>query len=268
MPAAIEILAVGGPTAVIDIGGLRLVTDPTFDDPGTYASPSGATLTKTAPPGLHPADIGRVDAVLLSHDQHPDNLDTSGRAFLTQVPLVVSTPAAAARLGGVPRALAPWAALQLPLPGGNALHITAVPARHGPPGCEALTGEVTGFVLTGPDLPTVYVSGDNASLANVRLISERFRPVDVAIIFAGAARTGIIGNALLTLDSTQAAQAAQMLGATTVVPLHYNSWAHFTEDGDCLRRAFENAGLVSRLMLLPAGGKADIPHGGRCHASD
>jgi CspA family cold shock protein len=39
-----------------------------------------------------------------------------------------------------------------------------VPALHGPEGSEHLVGEVTGFVLAGPGLPTVYVSGDNASL--------------------------------------------------------------------------------------------------------
>jgi hypothetical protein len=44
----------GGPTALFEYGGLRFLTDPTFDGPGGYASPGGPTLTKTAPPPPHP----------------------------------------------------------------------------------------------------------------------------------------------------------------------------------------------------------------------
>jgi hypothetical protein len=46
---------------------------------------------------------------------------------------------------------------------------------------------VTGFVLSGEGLPTVYVSGDNASLDVVRTIAGRVGPVDVAVLFAGGA---------------------------------------------------------------------------------
>src|SRR3984957_18912441 len=74
----VSIQLVGGPTAVLDVGGLRLVTDPTFDSPGSYPVPDGPTLTKLAAPALTAAEIGRPDAVLLSHDQHADNLDRAG----------------------------------------------------------------------------------------------------------------------------------------------------------------------------------------------
>ncbi|GAA5701266.1 hypothetical protein Save01_02069 [Streptomyces avermitilis] len=81
----VEILYVGGPTAVVELGGVRLLTDPTFDAPGEY--PVGSRkLVKTAGPALPPTDLAPVDAVLLSHDQHPDNLDGAGRAYLTEAP--------------------------------------------------------------------------------------------------------------------------------------------------------------------------------------
>ena len=56
--APVTIRAAGGPTVVMDIGGLRLVTDPTFDPPGDYLSGSGSVLTKTAAPALGPDEIG------------------------------------------------------------------------------------------------------------------------------------------------------------------------------------------------------------------
>ncbi|GAB3825982.1 MBL fold metallo-hydrolase [Dactylosporangium cerinum] len=156
-------------------------------------------LTKTAAAAGTPADAGTVDVVLLSHDQHPDNLDHSGRAFAASVPLILSTPVAAARLGDPTVGLEPWAGVDLPRPdGAGHVRVTAVPAQHGPDGTEHLTGPVTGFVLHGDGVPTVYVSGDNASLRVVAEIAERFPAVDVAILFGGRARTALLGDADLT----------------------------------------------------------------------
>ena len=71
---------IGGPTVLIELDGLRLLTDPTFDPPGEY--PGGVLLKKTAGPALTAEQVGPVDAVLLSHDQHADNLDHGGARFL------------------------------------------------------------------------------------------------------------------------------------------------------------------------------------------
>ncbi|MFI7708162.1 MBL fold metallo-hydrolase [Nonomuraea sp. NPDC049480] len=241
----------GGPTALIEYGGLRFLTDPTFDAPGDYPLGGGRFLTKTAPASATPADLGRVDVVLLSHDQHPDNLDHSGRALLADVPLTLTTPSGAGRLGGAARGLAPWEHVDLDRPGGGTVTVTvtSVPALHGPEGSEPIVGEVVGFVLTGDDLPTVYISGDNASLPRVEQIAERFGPVDTAVLFAGAVRTAVLDGALLTIDSGQAAEAAKILGARRVVPVHVDSWAHFTEGRDDVVAAFTAAGLADRLQL-------------------
>ncbi|WIM93392.1 MBL fold metallo-hydrolase [Actinoplanes oblitus] len=238
----ITVQTFGGPTALFEYGGLRFLTDPTFDQPGDYVSPSGTKLTKLAPPSGRPAEP--IDVVLLSHDQHADNLDDAGRALLAEVPLTLTTPDGAQRLGGTARGLAPWESIKL-----GAVTVTAVPARHGPEGCEPITGEVTGFVLTGEGLPSVYVSGDNASLERVREIAGRFGPIGTALIFAGAVRTGLFDGALLTLDSEQAAEAARILGAEQIVLVHFDSWAHFTEGRDALAEAFTAAGLADRVQL-------------------
>ena len=127
--------------------------------------------------------------------------------------------------------------------------MTATPAQHGPEGCEPVTGEVIGFVLSAADLPTVYVSGDNASLDLVREIGERVGAVDTAVLFVGAVRTPFFDGALLTIDSAQAAEAAAILGARRVVPVHCDSWGHFTESRHDVVAAFAAAGLSDRLQL-------------------
>ncbi|MFD4791286.1 MBL fold metallo-hydrolase [Streptomyces sp. NPDC058459] len=241
----------GGPTTLFEYGGLRFLTDPTFDGPGDYDSPGRPVLTKTAPSTGTPADLGPVDVVLLSHDEHPDNLDTSGRALLADVPLTLTTPGGGERLGEKAKGLGRWEAVELDRPGGGTLTVTGVPAIHGPgprEEVEPFAGEVVGFVLTGEGLPTVYVSGDNASLDAVEEIAERFGPVDTAVLFAGAPRLPALfdGN-VLVLDSAQAAEAARILDARRVVPAHHDSWAHFTEGREDLTAAFTAAGLADRL---------------------
>jgi len=243
----VRIRYLGGPTAVMEYGALRLLVDPTFDPAGDY--PIGErVLTKTADAVVAPRDVGTIDTVLLSHDQHPDNLDSGGRAFVAQAPLVLSTPAARERLGGGVLGLEPWQVTEV-----RGVRVTAVPALHGPPGSERIVGPVTGFVLDGVGLPRVYLSGDNASVDLVAAIAERFAPIDVAVLFAGAARTALLGGALLTLSSERAAEAAAILQARHVVPVHFEDWVHFTEGRDTLAPAFAAAGLADRLHLLERG---------------
>ncbi|HEU5037641.1 MAG TPA: MBL fold metallo-hydrolase [Nocardioides sp.] len=247
----LTIQLIGGPTALITLGGLRFLTDPTFDPPGTY-SVGARVLTKTAGPAIQPEGLEAVDVVLLSHDQHPDNLDHLGRSFLTGCPTVLTTPAGASRLGGGSTGMAPWETIELSRPGRLGITVTAVPALHGPEGCEPLTGAVTGFVLSGPELPTVYVSGDNASLDHVVEVAEAFPRVDVAVLFAGAARTPVI-DAHLTLTSEQAVAATRVLGASRVVPVHVEGWQHFTEGPADVAESFRRAGLTEQLVPLSAG---------------
>ncbi|MGR6918009.1 MBL fold metallo-hydrolase [[Actinomadura] parvosata] len=252
----IPVRVLGGPTALFEYGGLRFLTDPTFDAPRVYHVPGGQ-LTKTAPSSCAPADLGRIDVVLLSHDEHPDNLDVSGRALLADVPLTLTTPGGGQRLGSRAKGLADWEAIELDRSGGGTITVTGVPAVHGPgprEEVEPITGQVVGFVLTGEGLPTVYVSGDNASLEAVEQIAERFGPVDTAVLFAGAPRFDVLfDGALIVLDSAQTAEAAKILGARRVVPVHYDSWAHFTEGRDELVAAFTAAGLLDRLDLGERG---------------
>jgi L-ascorbate metabolism protein UlaG (beta-lactamase superfamily) len=239
---AIAVTPLGGPSVLLDLGGVRLLVDPTFDPPGEY-SIAERTLVKTHATAWTAEQVGAVAAVLLSHDQHPDNLDRGGRQFLETAPIVLTTAAAAQRLGGTARSLPAWTSTQLGRPGGRTLRITGVPAQHGPDGTEHLTGPVTGFVLCADDLPTVYVSGDNASLEIVRSIAARCGPVDVAVLFAGAAKTALLGDALLTLSSAMAVEAARILDCPRVLGVHTDGWAHFTENSDALRRAFADAGM-------------------------
>src|SRR5437660_1694264 len=95
----LRVTYIGGPTALLEMGGLRLLTDPTFDPEGTEYRSRAYVLRKTGSPALPAEAVVAVDAVLLSHDHHFDNLDTAGRLVLQRAGLVLTTWASAARLG-------------------------------------------------------------------------------------------------------------------------------------------------------------------------
>lgn len=246
---SLEMLLVGGPTVRVRYAGLTVLTDPTFDDPGGYPP---SPLVKTTPPALTADAVGPVDLVLLSHDQHPDNLDRAGAALLADVPVVLSTPLAAQRLAGVV-GLEAWASVRV-----GRVVVTAVPARHGPPGIEPTSGPVTGFVLEADGWPTTYVSGDNASVGLVAAVAERFDRIDVALLFVGAARPYDPHEEPRTLDAGRALAVARVLDDAVVVPAHAEGWRHFTESVDDLVATFAAAGEEHRLRLLPKGVPVEV----------
>ena len=241
---------IGGPTALLEYAGLRIVTDPTFDAPQTYVEPGETTLVKTVGPAIERTELGTIDLVLLSHHGHKDNLDWEGLELLASGITTLSTPQAASDLfGGRVVGLDSWETHEI-----GSVTITAVPALHGPPGSEPLVGPVIGFVLEAPGEPVVYVSGDNASLPLVEQISDRFDGVDIAILFAGAARVpGIDAN--LTLTSADAVAAAELLRAPIVVGLHTDDWEHFSENRASLAAAF---GDDSVLVDTPRGVRVEL----------
>ncbi|MFF7090879.1 MBL fold metallo-hydrolase [Streptomyces rubradiris] len=258
--AAFTVTHVGGPTAVLEIAGQRILIDPTFDAPKKYKS----GMSKVKGPAFGPEKLGKIDAVLLSHDQHDDNLDGKGRELLKDMPVVFSTPGAHKRLGDHITPMKSWEERELKS-SGSTIKVTAVPALHGPDGVDrGADGEVTGFVLSGEGVPTTYISGDNASVKVAKQVGDRIKKdigaIDTAILFAGAARTpAILDNAPLTLTSKNAALVAKDLNPRKVVPIHTDSWDIYSEDIKSLVKAFKDQGVDGKLVdVEPAGEKKNL----------
>lgn len=249
---------------VIDYAGIRIVSDPTFDPAGEYGP-----YHKSAGPAVTAEQLGHVDAIFLSHDSHVDNFDNLGRQFAAAAPLVVTSPRSAQRLGGNARGLAPFESLLLRVgrTGRPDVVVDAVPAQHGPSDGALdengdINSEVIGFVLQSEGSPTVYISGDNASITPIVEIGRRFGDIDVAVLHAGAARVAAkFEGRPLTLTAERAADVAQLLGASVVVPVHCEGWSLYSQNTEDVRRAFEDAGIGDRLRYERPGRWAvlDVP---------
>ena len=141
----VRLTYIGGPTVLIEMGGIHLLTDPTFDPPRDYQA-GAFRHSKLIGPAIDASAFTNTDAVLLSHDHHFDNLDRIGRKLLKSARQVITTPEAAGRLQANAVGLESWQSISIPAPNGKAVRITGAPARHGPAVGER--GAVTGFLIS------------------------------------------------------------------------------------------------------------------------
>lgn len=243
---------IGGPTAVLTIDGVSFITDPTFDPPGGEYASGSVRLHKTRGPALASDRLGPIDVVLLSHDLHPDNLDTRGRSLLKEVAHVLTTRAGATRLGNGAIGLDPWQSWHVRTPHGTTLSVTATPARHGPAGIEPIAGDVIGFVISGVDsgIDLVYATGDTVWYEGTREVAQRHRPRAV-LVFAGGAQ--VRGPFYLTMDTNDVIETAAAFPEALIVPVHHDGWGHFTQSQDDLVRSFQALDMGGRLRPVTGG---------------
>ncbi|MET0324943.1 MAG: MBL fold metallo-hydrolase [Ilumatobacteraceae bacterium] len=252
---------IGGPTVLLEFDGWRLLTDPTFDPPGRrYKFGWGTSSRKVVGPALAVDDLGPIDAVLLTHDHHADNLDDAGRRLLAdRDPTVITTIAGAGRLGPPARGLAPWETSTLEAAGRPTVTITATPCRHGPPGSHPIVGDVVGFALTweGQRHGSLWITGDTVLYPDLREVPDRVHPGTV-LLHLGGVRFPISGPLRYTMTADDAVDLLATGRAPTIVPVHYEGWSHFQGDQQSARRTFAAAGLDERVRWATPGSALPI----------
>jgi L-ascorbate metabolism protein UlaG (beta-lactamase superfamily) len=259
--AHLRLTHIGGPTTLLEFAGWRILTDPTFDEAGrTYHFGLGTSSRKTTGPAIPVAELGAVDAVLLTHDHHADNLDDAGRALLASVPIVITTTAGATRLGGTTRGLQPWATTRLETAGRPAIEVTATACRHGPPLSRPLVGDVIGFALEwdGQAHGVLWISGDTVLHDGVRRVADRLT-VSLAVLHLGEARFPITGPVRYTMTAADGLQLCRAIRPRVVVPVHYEGWSHFRQGRAAIEEALASApDMRDSFRLLPIGAVQDF----------
>jgi L-ascorbate metabolism protein UlaG (beta-lactamase superfamily) len=196
---------VGHATVVVDLDGVRLLTDPLLRN-------RVAHLRRSAPVAARA--LRGVDAVLVSH-AHYDHLDLPSLEKLgKKVPVVVPRG-----LGGLLRKRKFESVLEVEVGETIAigeLRITAVRADHdrgrGPFGASA---DPVGYAVSGTK--SIYFAGDTDLFEEM----SELGPVDVALIPIWGWGPGLGGG---HLDPARAAEAVALIKPRLVVPIHWGTY--------------------------------------------
>lgn len=217
-----ELRLIRNATLRLNYGGVDLLFDPYLAARGEGRSYAGSAASPLADlPDAAEAIVAGVDAVLVSH-LHSDHFDTVAKNLISR-----STPilcrdrdGAAIREAGFDRVLPIEPVLEW-----NAVSFAATEGRHGPEAVLADLGDVSGFVLTAPGEPTLYLAGDTVWCAAVEDALDRFSP-DVVVVHAAGATWN--GHGPILMDEDGVRMVLERLPTATVIATHLDCVDHGT----------------------------------------
>ena len=261
MAPVLEITHIGTATAILEINGVNMLTDPFFSPAGSsFPITDKFSLAVDEDPALRLDQLPIIDAILLSHEDHADNLDDLGRRLLDGR-RVFTTVDGAKNLSPRPgvHGLRPWEQLDTVI-AGKKFSIIGTPTQH------VVGQECTGFIITSDefgtgrdDLPNaIYFSGDTVYVEELKEMADRYH-ICAAILNLGNAHAPTDLTDLssppyqITMDGKQAAKLFQDIKADYLVPMHYESWNHFTQFGQELQTVFQAEGISDRVCWLKGG---------------
>ena len=131
------------------------------------------------------------------------------------------------------------------------IRVTMVHADHSagdcrhPHGIPTHLGEPVGFIVQLENGRRIYHAGDTAVFGDLRLIGELYQP-DIAFLPIG-------GH--FTMGPDGAARAVELLGVSTVVPIHYGTFPILAGTPDQLRDALEHLELGDVRVIAPEPGE-------------
>jgi len=252
-----------GATYVIELGSFRFMSDPGFDPDGTERSEGpGHDLKKNMGPPLPVEDVGRIDAVFVSHAHHYDNLDNTGKEWLPKWGRILTDKNSAETLRGIvdAEALRTWETTELTNEQGEKITVTAMPAVHtNNEDIRGAVGETTGFLLEwdGQKDGGILITGDSVWIEDYEEIEKRYK-VGTGILHMGAASVPAVGNNRLTMNGAEGARLTQLLKLKNAFPAHYEGWAHYKEGREKMGEAFDKAGMAEQLNPLLPGESLEL----------
>lgn len=270
----VDVTFIGTATAIIRIDDVTFLTDPAFDPAGTeYPVPpingQSMSLVSELEPAIKINDLPHIDGVLLSHEDHDDNLDHIGRRFLQFhhpnnkkgiSPSVFTTPDGDRKLketvGERVKGLQDWETITAEV-GNKTFKITATPCKHYPDNeCIGFILETDSFgVCEKTGLPNaIWFGGDTVNYPEIHKVKERWNIV-IGLFNLGKAIVPIPSGELqqITMGAEDCVDLCRVVPVQNIVPMHFTGWGHFTEFNDETYQVLEGAERLGKVVWLERG---------------
>lgn len=249
----------GHSTVLIEIDGLRVLTDPVW---GPRASPTrfaGPKRFQPVPVPLHA--LPPVDVVIVSHD-HYDHLDyvTIRELAKSDVPFVTSLGVGAhlEAWGVRPERIVEldwWESYRLP----NAeLSVTAAPSQHfSGRGMKDRNTTLWSSMVIRTERHAVFFGGDGGLTNEYQVVRERLGPFDLVMLEVGAFHPAW-GD--IHLGPANALKALALLGGGPFLPVHWGTFCLAMHAWDQpAEELLELAPKAGTHLLMPRIGEAVEP---------
>jgi L-ascorbate metabolism protein UlaG (beta-lactamase superfamily) len=243
-------------TLHVKVGNRALLVDPMLDPAGARP-PVEHTPNPVRNPlvGLpEPAEVvvKGLSAVIVTH-LHRDHLDDTAVRLLPKDLPVFCQPEDAETLRGHG-----FADLR-PVDDGldwDGVRIARTSGRHGTGAIGEQMAPVSGFVLSAPDEPVLYVAGDTIWCEDVTAALDRHRP-DVVVVNAGGARFLEGDPIVMTADDVVAV--ARHAPDARVVAVHLEAINHCFLTRADLHQRVRDEGLGERVTVPEDGAEVPLP---------
>jgi len=248
----------GHSTILIELDGIRILTDPMFGDNAAPARFLG--VKRFYPPPLSLDHLPDIDVVLLSHD-HFDHLDEKSIRFLAGVvPQFISPLGVGAHLEywGVSAEniveLDWWDRTEV-----GGIELVCTPARHfsGRSPFNRFNTLWAGWAILGSN-QRIFFSGDSGMFPCFEEIGERLGPFDVTMMDTGAYNTAWTD---VHMGPEQAVIAHQMVGGRLLLPVHWGTFRlSFHGWTEPVERVMVAADLAGVPLVIPRPGERFSPN--------
>jgi L-ascorbate metabolism protein UlaG (beta-lactamase superfamily) len=255
-----RITYIGHATLLLEIGGVRLLTDPNFDPK------LGRILPRVSPPGIALDKLPALDALLLTH-AHADHLSFDSLERLPRDIPLYAPPVIArwlVRLGfNHAQALAPGERATI---GPVTVHAASATHRGNRYGFDRWRSSANMYLLDAG--VTVFFAGDTALVDDTHHLVERVlwdvgRELDVALLPIGYAPWWKPGFQKGHLTHDDALTLFERLRARLLMPYHWGTFRHVTATAhdaiERLRARLASHHLAHAVRIVEPGESLEIP---------
>lgn len=237
-------------TFIIGINGKKILVDPMLGEKGSMApipdvpNKDRNPITELKTPMESILDF---DAAIITHI-HRDHFDEAAAKLLPKERPVFCQSKDEKQLKdmGFEKAAAVLENTEW-----EGINITRTTGRHGYGATALKMAPVSGFILSAPGEPVVYITGDTVYYSCVEKALDRFKP-DVVVCFSGEAR--FRHGKPITMGAQDILAVCGKLPGARVVCVHLEAWNHCRLTRKALSK-FAAANGVSGQVYIPDDGE-------------
>lgn len=196
--------------------------------------------------GLGPKDVGKVDVLLVTHD-HGDHVGSTveiARQTNALVGCMVSTAQSLVERGVPAGSIFNGIGFNI----GGTLECKGITATMTQAFHSSETGAPAGYIIRMPDGLVLYHAGDTGIFSSMKLLAEIYK-IQLGLLPIGG---------IFTMDATQAAHAASLMGLRQVIPMHWGSMPVLAQSPSEFRANLAKLAPACQCLVMAPGETREV----------